>query len=440
FIRIFINLFAGSASSMSVGDRAGRINGVDGWHVPNVDGSLKWLSMQEASQQLAAFETLNDLDFVEHLSLNAVNFYLYTQRNPNDGQEIKASKQSIDASNFDPKYPTKITIHGWNSNYKDGVNTGLRAIWFLSGNYNMIAVDWSRGRSLEYASSVAGAAVSGGKIAKLIDFLVKEYGMSLETVEIVGCSLGAHVAGYAGKQVTTGLVQKIVGLDPASPLVSYNKPAKRLSSNDAFYVESIQTNGGTLGFNKPIGRAAFYPNGGKSQPGCGLDLTGGCAHIRSVVYYMESLTMNNYPTMKCPSYEYANKKDCGSTYSSVRMGSVENEFVAVGEFYVPVNNASPYGLGEVNDNGNETGDDSTTKVPDEPITSDPGNETEANTTTNEPKDDETTVSPGNDSTTSTSEETETPTTPSAPEDDSGKGHAANIYILNLIFVNANVNT
>ncbi|KAH8395885.1 hypothetical protein KR215_009336, partial [Drosophila sulfurigaster] len=468
-----ISIFTGSVSSMSIGDRAGRINGVNGWYVPSVDGGLKWMSMQDANQQLAAYETLNDLEIVERISLNAVTFYLYTLNNPNDGQVIKASKDSIDSSNFNPEFPTRITIHGWNSNYKDGVNTGVRAAWFRSGNYNMIAVDWSRGRSLEYASSVAAAASAGGKVSTLIDYLVKQYGMSLDTLEIVGFSLGAHVAGHAAKQVTTGTVQKVVGLDPAMPLMSYDKPAKRLSSNDAYYVETIQTNGGTLGYTRPIGRAVFYPNGGKSQPGCGLDLTGSCSHTRAVSYYVEALTIDNYLSISCPSYEYANKKDCGSTYSSIRMGSAQNDFIAVGEFYVPVNKESPFGYGEVD------GDDSTTKAPEEPTTTDPENETEADTTT-APEDGETTaspssdsttttteaaetstsssattedeteadtttiapeVSPGNDSTTSTTEGIETPATPSPPsEDDKEKGNITNIYILNLIFVNANVNT
>ncbi|XP_034488596.1 phospholipase A1-like isoform X2 [Drosophila innubila] len=404
---------AGSVSSMSIGDRAGRINGENGWYVPQVDGSLMWLSMSEANEQLSAYETLNDLEINERISLNAVDFYLYTQRNPHEGQAIKPSKESIDASNFNAYYPTRITIHGWNSNYKDGVNSGVRAAWFLTGNYNMIAVDWSRGRSLEYASSVAAVSATGAKIAKLVDFLVKEYGMSLDTLEIVGFSLGAHVAGHTAKQVATGKVQKVVGLDPAMPMLSYDKPAKRLSSNDAFYVETIQTNGGTLGYTKPIGRAAFYPNGGKSQPGCGIDLTGGCSHTRAVSYYVESLMMNNFPSMRCPSYEYAINKDCGSTYSSVRMGSLQNELMAVGEFYVPVNKESPYGLGDTNENETSTSG------------------SEPCTTT--PEDVETTVTP-----TATTPAKETTTTRPS-DDDKGKDHSTNIYILNLIFVNSHVN-
>jgi len=77
------------------------------WYVPQEDGSLMWLSMSEANEKLSAYETLNDLEINERISLNAVDFYLYTQRNPHEGQAIKPSKESIDASNFNAYYPTK---------------------------------------------------------------------------------------------------------------------------------------------------------------------------------------------------------------------------------------------------------------------------------------------------------------------------------------------
>lgn len=48
------------------------------------------------------------------------------------------------------------------------------------------------------------------------------------------------------------------------------KPEERLNSTDAIYVETIQTS--KLGFfDPPIGAVAFYPNGGKIQPGCSWD-------------------------------------------------------------------------------------------------------------------------------------------------------------------------
>lgn len=74
----------------------------------------------------------------------------------------------------------------------------------------------------------------------------------------------------AGKRVTVGKLPKIVGLDPASPLFSIDKPEGRLDGNDALYVETIHTS--KLGFFKPLGVVSFYPFGGRFQPGCKWDI------------------------------------------------------------------------------------------------------------------------------------------------------------------------
>jgi len=268
------------------------------------------------------------------------------------------------------------------------VNTRIADAWFQYGDHNMIAVDWSRGRSLEYATSVAACPGAGKKIAALVDFLVQEYGIRLDTLEVVGFSLGAHVAGQTGKQVTTGKVGKVVGLDPASPFISYSNTEKRLHSDDAVYVESIQTNGALLGFSEPIGKAAFYMNGGRIQPGCGIDLTGSCSHTKAVLYYVEALLWNNFPSKKCESYHDANKNACGDQYSSILMGAIINTLVAEGIFYVPVNKESPYGVGEINNGGGTSAPpvtttvvSTTTKKPEETSTT----AEEPETTTEEPE-------------------------------------------------------
>lgn len=318
-----------------------RINGETGWYIPQVDGSLEWLDMAAAEQKLS------ELANVETRYTNTVKFYLYTRANPTTAQEITEDYDVIAASNFNAKNPTRFTIHGWTSSYQDGVNSQTRAAWFSHEDCNMIAVDWARARSIEYASSVLGVPVSAKKVSSLIDFLHSNFGMPFETLEVIGHSLGAHMAGFTGKNVQLGKIHTIIGLDPAMPLYSFDKPTQRLCSTDALYVESIQTNGGTLGFLKPIGKGAFYPNGGQSQPGCGIDIGGGCAHGRSVTYYVESVYDDNFPSMKCSDYKDAVAKDCGSTYSSTRMGAVTNAYMVSGDFYVPVNEAAPFGMGAV---------------------------------------------------------------------------------------------
>lgn len=72
--------------------------------------------------------------------------------------------------------------------------------------------------------------------------------------------VGAHVAGAAAKRTSRGLVETVVGLDPAGPLFSVDDPANRLHHTDGNYVESIITDAGRLGFQHPIGHANFYPN------------------------------------------------------------------------------------------------------------------------------------------------------------------------------------
>lgn len=111
----------------------------------------------------------------------------------------------------------------------------------------------------------------GEYVAAFIEFLVSEVQVSYDDVHILGHSLGAHVAGYAGNYVP-GKLGRITGLDPAGPAFEtpYLKDAEeRLDSTDANFVDIIHTCAGSLGILRPIGHVDFYPNGGTfRQPGC----------------------------------------------------------------------------------------------------------------------------------------------------------------------------
>ncbi|KAM8704978.1 hypothetical protein ACLKA7_009438 [Drosophila subpalustris] len=316
-----------------------RINGENGWDIPRIDGSSYWLDLEEGEQLLSNGELMEG-----RISTNAVSFYLYTKSNPTSGKKLDATESSIRDSHFNKDHPTRFVIHGWTQSHSDSMNTRITKAWLSKGDYNIIIVDWSRARSVDYASSVIAVPGAGRKVGEMIKYLNEKHGMSLDSLYVIGHSLGAHVSGYAGKTVGEGRIHTIIGLDPALPLFSYDKPNKRLSSSDAHYVESIQTNGGKLGFLKPIGKGAFYPNGGKKQPGCGIDATGSCSHGRSVTYYVEAVTEDNFGTIKCNDYEDAVAKKCGSTYSSVRLGADTNAFMVDGEFYVPVHDKEPFGM------------------------------------------------------------------------------------------------
>lgn len=308
--------------------------------MPRVDGSFDWVDKEEAENYLDSMENIEEFG----LSTVPVKYYVYTRANPSKGTKIVATTKSVDASNFDPTKPTYFVIHGWTQSYTSGMNKDIRSSALRTFDCNVIVVDWARARSVEYASSVVAVPKAGKKIAEMIDFLNKNYNMPFETLTVAGHSLGAHVAGYAGKNVKNGKIQTIIGMDPALPLFSYDKPKKRLASTDGVYVQSIQTNGGLLGFLKPIGEGAFYPNGGESQPGCILDVTGACSHGRSTTYYAEALELNDFGCIQCADYKQAVADSCGSKFSTARMGAVYKADRVAGVYYVPVHSSSPFGV------------------------------------------------------------------------------------------------
>lgn len=143
-----------------------------------------------------------------------------------------------------------------------------------------------------------------------------------------------------------GRLPTIVALDPALPLFSIANPAGRVSTGDAYYVESIQTNVGLLGFDAPIGHSTFYPNFGRLQPGCGPDVTGFCSHVRAVEFLAESIT-NPYAFYgtHCSGWPAIQILQCPSVGVSMPMGGEPLANGAFGEYYMPTNAASPFGQG-----------------------------------------------------------------------------------------------
>lgn len=310
---------------------------VDGWYIPQADGTVVWMAEEEAQMVGRSLAITS--------RAAKIKLYLYTKENSITPQLLdQSSAQSLKNSNFSAKRQTRIIIHGWQNNFLSDVNVDLREAYMKIGDYNIICVDWSaNAETINYPLAAQKVKAVGKQVASFIDFANENVGLSFETLEVDGHSLGAHVAGIAGKNVKNGRIKIIRGLDPASPLFSYDKPEDRLASTDAYYVESIQTCGGLLGFLEPIGKAAFFPNGGKFQPGCGLDISGTCAHSRSYEYYAEAIVHNDFPSMRCVDHESAVDKNCGKTYSSQRLGSPSNDNSASGSYYTPVNNKFPFG-------------------------------------------------------------------------------------------------
>jgi pimeloyl-ACP methyl ester carboxylesterase len=86
------------------------------------------------------------------------------------------------------------------------------AAYLAKGNYNVIGVDWSvLSASPNYIAACRNAVLTGEHIAELVEFLVEQVGARLEDFHIIGVSLGAQVAGFAGNSTTTGKIGRITG-------------------------------------------------------------------------------------------------------------------------------------------------------------------------------------------------------------------------------------
>lgn len=323
------------------------------WPIPQKDGSIKL--MTEIQAKILA--EITEPTFISDRKLDKVRYFLFTQSNHQISHEVEMGDlESLKTSHFNPDHETYFFVHGWGGGYWAGQNTKIRRALFENGENiqrNFFVVDWSvYGETSNYVYAKEKTSKAGKIVAEFLEWLRKNGGLSYDRLTLVGHSLGAHVVGFAGKNVQKAghNVREVVGLDPAMPLFSYDKPDKRLNSGDAYYVETIQTNGGELGFYQPIGKAAFYPNGGRSQPGCGIDVSGGCAHERAVDYYAEALRNekhNDFDVAKCKAFEDLKSFDCHIEARGIRMGDPDNIGRADGVYYLKTHKENPFAMGNV---------------------------------------------------------------------------------------------
>jgi pimeloyl-ACP methyl ester carboxylesterase len=108
-------------------------------------------------------------------------------------------------------------------------------------------VNWTvAARGPNYFQAAANSRLIGRFIAIILNRLNVTHRLNLiRRVTIVGFSLGAHVAGFAG-EATPGGIGRIIGLDPAGPLFETAPPQARLDASDARYVQVIHTSGSRL--------------------------------------------------------------------------------------------------------------------------------------------------------------------------------------------------
>ena len=81
------------------------------------------------------------------------------------------------------------------------------------GDFNVIGVYWPGGATTGYFQAAGNTRLVGAQVAYLIEKLRRYRRLPYHRVHIIGFSLGAHVAGFAGRRIREkgNLIGRITG-------------------------------------------------------------------------------------------------------------------------------------------------------------------------------------------------------------------------------------
>ncbi|KAG5672354.1 hypothetical protein PVAND_002487 [Polypedilum vanderplanki] len=234
-----------------------------------------------------------------------VIYQLYSRNNRKNGQNLVYKNQSsLSYSSFNSAKKNKMLIHGFGENGRADFNKQIKDGLLKHDDYNVIVVDWSTASNKNYTIAKNNAQSIGKSIAQFIDWAKLDKGY----LHIIGFDLGAHIAGFAGKQTKLGRVDKITGLDPVKKGFNINQSATRLSTGDARFVEVYHSNGGKIGIMEHLYDSDKYINDGKSQPKCKTDK---CSHDFAWKVYADQLKGKKYGTYTCETLAELDGRGCG---------------------------------------------------------------------------------------------------------------------------------
>ena len=273
-----------------------------------------------------------------------VTFHLYTSSNLHISRKLFAVKDdSYVKSIFNSSKPTKIIVHGYNSDMNLDSLVNIRTEYLKKGSYNVIAVDWQQlAAGPFYPLAVKNLSYVGKILAEMIKKLVK-YGA--KDIHVIGFSLGAHIPAYAAKYLEPYKISRISGLDPAMPLFVTVNNDKKLDPSDAEFVDVIHTNAFVQGKCEPSGHVDFYMNGGFYQPGCFDKDFFGCNHQRAAIYFAESINSKiGFWGWSCSGFLKYSLGFCSPKLPKIQAGEHVNKTVR-GSFVVKTNANSPFAKG-----------------------------------------------------------------------------------------------
>ncbi|KDR21672.1 phospholipase A1-like isoform X1 [Zootermopsis nevadensis] len=236
-----------------------------------------------------------------------IKFFMYSSSDyPHRKMVDVRNPLSLHSGGWNPGRRSVIIIHGFNETESESPTTFITKAYADRGDYNVFTVDWESLTKFPcYLSALSNTRLVAQCAAMLYSYLT-HHGARATKIQCVGHSLGANICGMMSRHLSAKM-HKIIGLDPARPLVEqYTSQALRLTRDDAHIVQVIHTNAGFLGVEAPAGHVDFCVNNGQFQPGCtGHRLRQArCSHFQSACYFAATVsrqTTMGYPcTAVCP--------------------------------------------------------------------------------------------------------------------------------------------
>ncbi|EDW63711.1 phospholipase A1 [Drosophila virilis] len=269
-------------------------------------------------------------------------FYLFKREFPDCGREMDfQNDQKWRHTGFNRSLPTRLIIHGWMSQSRGSFNRDVKNAYLKHGDYNVIVTDWSASSAnINYFSVVQLIEEFGAQLAQFTRDLHRQFHANYDDMYLVGHSLGAQIAGAAGKRLKPEQYNTIFALDPAGPKFRHRSAQFRIDPSDAKYVESMHTSG-NFGFLKPTGSATFYPNYGLYQRNC---FYLGCSHIRAYQMFAESINSPN-GFWGTPCRREKRKWQCDQSQRQAHRMGGEPSVPKAGIYYVKTSSSDPFALG-----------------------------------------------------------------------------------------------
>lgn len=169
-------------------------------------------------------------------------------------------------------------------------------------------------------------------------------------MSMIGFGLGAHIMARASRQVPQQsarrhIVGRLTGLNPVDLGPINGLTIGRLTFSDAQFVETIHTEGNSIGDSESMGHVGFFVNGGMSQPFCTQTMPGAradCSHIFALTVWAETARSHEprFGALSCDTWAEFSGGVCNN--NGIAHVGRSNEMSRRGPYMLRTNLVAPY--------------------------------------------------------------------------------------------------